>query len=295
MGDDEYYILSALRKCVSFLDKNPDYSSCMGRAIAFARTENEICLAQEYPLLRGRRLSASAPGERIIHHFTSYAPSHVYAVTRTDVFLNGISHAWSFASDIFAIEEIIHEFIVAASGKTCVLPFLYWLRSREVPPVREASISGAPERKEFDEWWLSDEPEKHLAREEFCSMLIQASANQVSRADINLAFDSYVANTYGRALPVSCKVSQVTAEETPCKRRLRSRIASRLATAWHLLPGISPYSPQNRKYLTELHKEGVGIDYRGLSRCLDSIVQSWHADYWHLRPAEEPGIDLHSS
>ena len=50
MGDDEYYIPSALDLCTDFLDKNLDYVSCMGRALGFAQIRSELIYFNDYNL-----------------------------------------------------------------------------------------------------------------------------------------------------------------------------------------------------------------------------------------------------
>ena len=64
-------------------------------------------------------------------HFSAYCPAHCYAVTRSDDFKFIMTQALSFSYDIYAIIELIQEFLIVSRGKSIVLPILYWLRSHE--------------------------------------------------------------------------------------------------------------------------------------------------------------------
>ena len=121
MGDDEYFIPSALLECCTFLDCNQDFVSCMGRA-EFSSYKDRVIFTNIYEHLRDRTSSATDPFTRLKNHFSSYVPSHTYAVTRLDVFKKAIHEASSSELDIFAIKELIHEFTVSSLGKSLYFP-----------------------------------------------------------------------------------------------------------------------------------------------------------------------------
>lgn len=271
LSDDEFYLPSALNLCVDFLDEHPDYVSCMGRAIGFSRLNDKIALLQQYPRLRDRDLSDAVTLNRLETHFSSYVPSHFYAVTRTDIFRNAIKAAFAIELDVYAIFELSTELLIVAAGRSIVLPALYWLRSHEAPPLRNTGDLALDPSKRFVHWWQNMEFERQ--KKTFCKHLSAASSNVVDEDNVRKIFDCYVESAYGQA----------TVTDHSLLRRLKRTVLAPIKKPLRLLTVrggmlfnqlIRP-AAQNKAALQELRDQGVLIDEDGLAECLSSIEESW--------------------
>lgn len=273
MGDDEYYIPSSLHICVDYLDSHPDYVACMGRAIGFSRSLGDIVLKNQYPLLHGRSLSDDLALTRLTKHFSAYVPSHCYAVTRTDVFRSAIDAALSNKLDVYAISELIEEFLIVSAGKSIVLPILYWLRSFEEPPLRNTGDISLNLSKGFDEWW------KHLenneAKKRFCYELSASCSNSVDRCLVEHIFDLY--HFYAYPNPGFSRGASLRWLMSALPGFVKKTNGFLLAAAKPFAQYLLNPSIQSGFTLLSLRGQGVQIDHKALAECLASIKSSWKA------------------
>lgn len=271
MGDDEFYILSALQGCVAYLDSHPDYVACMGRAIAFSSKDNKIVFRQQYPRLQGRILSESAPLSRLDRHFSSYVPAHCYAVTRTEIFQSSMEAALSIKLDIFAIYELIEEFLVVAAGKSIVMPNLYWLRSLEAPPLRNTGDLSLDPSKKFNHWWQS--MENVSEKKNFCKYLSKASCDAVDEDEVEKVFNCYNKHTFGRATNGNSMLTSDRSGSVAMSPRESLRPLKSCDEV--IVNQLSNPAAQNTAALQLMHDQGVTIDKEGLAECLASIKENW--------------------
>lgn len=266
--DDEYFIPSALGTCVDFLDSNPDYVACMGRAIGFRRFGSNLRFTRQYPKLYNRTLSSKEPYERLISHFSDYTPAHIFAVTRSEVFVNAIRASFNIDLKIFALFELIEEFLVASAGRTCVLPELYWLRSFEAPPIRNIGESDFDLDKLFGNWWLNDDAAMQSERAVLISHLVSSTETSLSSEQVSNIFAAYVQGT-----------SSITASIT-LYSQLRASVANVVRnfapdSMISLLKIFMSFFQDNA--ISELHSQGVNIDDQGFDECISSVKASWRS------------------
>lgn len=271
MCDDEFYLPSSLQSCIEYLEANPDYSACMGRSLSFRVSSGRVVFGQQYPRLRDRALDAESSLRRLTDHFSEYVPSTCYAVIRTEVFRSAMKIALNCKIDIFAISEIIFEFLVIAKGKTRVLPQLYWLRSHEAPPIRNTGDLSLDTSKTFDRWWFSEDPSDVADKSSFCCQLAKETC--LSFENVYKTIDLYVHSTYF--------------ERRGLLRRLRgfsSRISKfNFTREWltflryhesmnNYLRSSSPYSyGLDYTPIATLLSQGVAINESCLAECVASI------------------------
>lgn len=264
LGDDEFYIPSSLNSCVEFLDTHSDYVACMGRAVGFSNRGGNAVFSCQYPKLHDRDLESELPFRRLIDHFSAYVPAHCYAVTRVDVFREAMTKALSCNLDIFAIFELIEEFIVVSNGKTCVLPELYWLRSHEAPPIRNTGDLSLDPSKSFNKWWVSEEPSAIAERLAFCDELALVTDCGLTHEEVESVFECYVKNTSRSQISLG--------------RRIRSAIfkAIKSVAPTSFVDRINEvkFLINNRDALQELRNQGVSIDETGLAECVAAIEAS---------------------
>lgn len=265
IGDDEFFIPSALRSCVSYLNAHSDYSACMGRAIGFYRKKQSIKFRSQYSLLEGAIHDSVDPLERLSSHFSSYVPSHSYAVTRTSVLRKALGTALNNRIDVFAIGELIHEFMILAQGKTRVLSNLYWLRSHEVPPIRNSGDISLDTTKPFVGWWLSGESSLVLERSTFCDELASATNGTIDTNEVSGIFSCYVKNSYRKQHSFLGRLRQFPLNRVKLivPASLRVKLKSRVS-------GI-----RQAHALEQLRRQGVTIDEAGLAECISAIESSW--------------------
>ena len=197
LGDDEFFIPTAIESAVQFLDSHPDYVACGGQCIGFSKlTTGEIGYRLRYPEFKNFDLNINNGTQRVITHFANYTPAHIYAVMRTTAWKRAI---WPATQDDFAVygsAELAFEFIASCIGKCKMTTFLYWFRSRENGPNLSSEKSTNP-AYQFDIWWKA---KKYQAeRERFRSLVIEAlnpgSEKNNMKETFDLAFSDYYLNT----------------------------------------------------------------------------------------------------
>ena len=147
--DDEFYLPSGLCSCIRFLTKEPDFSSCGGRALGFANNKNKLLGIQAYPNLKDLCLDQNLAFDRIYNHFSIYVPAHFYSVIRSSKYENIIKHAFEKKYNMYGICELHLEFLVLVSGKSKIIPQLLWMRNKDVPQIAD----GLPQISE-KKWWF---------------------------------------------------------------------------------------------------------------------------------------------
>ena len=197
LGDDEFFIPTAMESAVQFLDSHPDYIACGGQCIGFSKlTTGEIGYRLRYPEFKNFDLNIHNTTQRVITHFANYSPAHIYAIMRTTVWKRAIWPATQADFAFYGSAELAFEFIASCMGKCKMITILYWFRSRENGPNLSSEKSTNPSYQ-FDIWWKA---KKYQAeKERFRSLVIEAlnpagEKNNVKET-FNLAFSGYYLNT----------------------------------------------------------------------------------------------------
>ena len=258
VGDDEYFVPSALQDCSDFLQVHPSHASCMGRALGFDRMSDQLVFNTAYPRLKGLKLTDDSPMQRLAIHWAQYVPAHCYSVTRTPVWKRAVNLSFVRQYNAFAIAEIQWESVICAAGKSEVLPILYLLRSYESPPTRNTGDPSLDPSKTFAGWWRN--PATSSEKQDFLESLAEACSSDVDCKELEIVFDVYVAS-YSRE-PGS----------RAWLRSIKPRVVGKLKRVFSRLIPTLAEDP-----LQLLRKQGVYIDDEGLKKCFDSIKQSWQA------------------
>ena len=261
IGDDEFYLPSALDYCVNFLDSNLQYVACMGRAIGFSRSNQGIAFKSVYPRLLDLNLNEIDSYDRLKRHFSNYVSAHSYAVTRSDLFNHALEKALRVDLKIYAITELVYEFIVLSRGMSFVAPFLFWLRSFEAPPIRNTGETWLNPSNRFNDWWLSDKLSVMEERKRFCDELALAACRELTSEDVASILDCYVESAYGDSTSFYGKLRHFDKNLLPAFFVERLKIIK------------SSFDRQNA--LQELRDQSVRIDEAGLAECVFAIEESW--------------------
>ena len=130
LGDDEFYIPSALEKCIMELEKEPELVCCMGSCLQFTPRKQGLMGRSAYQEMKGYSLLQNDPEERAIAHMKNYTSSTIYSVARTHIWKQAVS---TFTNAKLPLNdyELVFEICVSFLGKSIVIPELTWLRSGE--------------------------------------------------------------------------------------------------------------------------------------------------------------------
>ena len=152
--DDEFYLPSALLKCVEFLSMDSSFSCCGGRAVGFRTKDEKILGIRQYPKLRSLCLDHNISADRIFKHFSSYVPAHFFSVIRAKKWKTICSYVFKKKYSCYASFEMQMEFLIMVSGKSKIISELMWMRNNEV-----ARIDTELETP-LEKWWYDKKHEK---------------------------------------------------------------------------------------------------------------------------------------
>jgi glycosyltransferase domain-containing protein len=153
MSDDEYYIRTALESAISFLEENPDYTSCCGETIGFQMISGELLWVETYPETRGFEASSTNDFNRLKKHLSKYRVCAYYSVVRTEAWVAAWGSIAQEQFTPFGVTELQFEAAICFHGKMKVLNELMWLRNLITEPIRMAGVEGIDDSNRFAEWW----------------------------------------------------------------------------------------------------------------------------------------------
>jgi glycosyltransferase domain-containing protein len=154
MADDEYYIPTALESAITFLDENPDYTSCCGETTGFQVSLDGVCWVETYPETRGFEARSTNNFERLKNHLSKYRVCAYYSVVRTGAWVAAWESIAQEQFTPFGITEIQFEAAISFHGKMKVLPELMWLRNLVTEPIRISGVEGMDDSDSFPAWWV---------------------------------------------------------------------------------------------------------------------------------------------
>jgi glycosyltransferase domain-containing protein len=168
-GDDEFYIPSAVEKCINELDRDSRLVACSGRAIGFTLENQRILGSPQYPRLKDYAIDADCAEGRVLQHMSNYVPSLIYAVCRTSQWKTSWQNTVQKEFSFFASGELQIEMYLAYAGRSKVIPELLWLRSHgETEPVR-GTEPWLDLKNRIPDWW--EDSSKVKEHEEFISIM----------------------------------------------------------------------------------------------------------------------------
>lgn len=274
MGDDEFFIPSALEACISELESQADLVSCIGCSITFNCTPKEVTGQFVYSAMKENFFFLQDdPVDRMVSHMSPYAPATIYSIVRTPVWHRSMSAVVKKEFPAFAIGELQFELAVNYQGKSKAIPVLMWLRSAEMPGIRGTDRSLILEN-DIVKWWLDST--KEAERSEFLAIMgTTLAVNRNAAADIGIsvqnAVDVYV---QGRLNSPTNHIIRITPYlPRPLKNILK--LILRPFSKWLYGTGIRIDKPL-QKAAGDLADTGVIVDFEELSK-IQSIVSEFHA------------------
>jgi glycosyltransferase domain-containing protein len=147
-SDDEYFLPSGINDCINYLEKNPDYISCIGRTIAFNININKLVYWPEYVDMEGYEVDSNNPFMRMYSHMGEYTCNTIFSVVRAEKWKVAINVITSYNFNVYSIQEYQFENIISFFGKSKVINSLMWLRNQENP-----SLYNNTQIELFYKWW----------------------------------------------------------------------------------------------------------------------------------------------
>lgn len=132
-ADDIFISENAAKRCVDFLEANPDYSSAQGYHIGFSMDRNDDQLSIYYRGLDNLDtfVDSNRPEERLIQLFTRYTATF-YAVFRSDCIKLQFEKCPAEITN-YCLSEFYCAMMTAIHGKHEMMPMFYALQ--EVVPI----------------------------------------------------------------------------------------------------------------------------------------------------------------
>lgn len=128
-ADDDFIIPSAIKECISFLNKNLDYASVQGRCVCYKKSEvmagADIDFYPIYPRLE-YSYEAAEGLERLDDLLADYK-SYLYAVHRSSLLKDAYTGASASIRNLY-LNEYNASILPIVKGKYKELPFLYQVR-----------------------------------------------------------------------------------------------------------------------------------------------------------------------
>lgn len=196
LADDEFYVPSATEMSIAELESDPELVACHGQAIGKLLSESLIVHSSNvdnYTLgcRKGKHdLTQDDPFERMITHMDNYAPSAVYAVCRSNVWLPAIALACKRVFSCIHALELQFELSISFLGKTRAINELFLLRSAENPPNEKENTL------HFHSWYMNPDFSEEV--EDFLNITANALASvseydpKVIRKGLIMACKAYV-------------------------------------------------------------------------------------------------------
>ena len=271
MGDDEFFVPSALESCISELDAYPELVSCMGRCLGFNNSPNGIVGWIAYPEMEDYSILQDDPMQRMVAHMNPYTCSTSYAVTRTPVWKMAMSTTCRREFSPFNLIEIQFELVICYQGKSKVIPTLLWLRSSENVPIRD--LDKMPRDKNYlvEGWWLNSS--KKAEHAEFLKIMSDALAktdDQVKRVKVSVvqSIDSYVHERLALMTTRSKLRAKVSSLLPEVIKSILRNLRNRFRPAHKLTNFNSPLSIA----AYNLHIRGVEVDFEEVATIEANII-----------------------
>jgi len=270
MGDDEFYLPSGLRDCISVLDNDNELVAAIGRAVAFTPVDGRLFADLCYPEQANHQLVQETAAERMLFHFSNYTPSTIYSVVRTGAWKQAFESMARKEFPVLGQIELQFELSISCLGKSIVTPSLMWFRSNENPSEHSPDISlqiyGG---LHFGEWWAK--PQMSHERDEWLSIMSDVLSHGDGDGERRDLLDALY------------KASEAYSKYFMIRRESRKRSIRRLLP--HIPRSIKSvvrwlfhkFSNQNLPLMTvirELQKSGISVDLSEVNEIETVILAS---------------------
>lgn len=279
IGDDEFYLPSALESCISKLDSDQDYVACCGRSLGFTCYSGKVYGYDQYAGFANYALENDDRFQRTIDHFSNYMPSLLYAVTQSSLWKKIFENILKREFGVGAIVEIQYQMLCCFAGKSIVLPQLYWLRSKENTPIRDTDPS-LDRNNAIEKWWKDLDQE--IVRSEFLTQMASGLSDVLSLNNekvepqklLNLVQESmnkFVKLKEKRKLEKSSSVNERLASKM---RRWLPGIIKNIVRQFMIFFELNKNFNYIERKVLEMKSNGVACDWKEIAEIEQIIISS---------------------
>jgi glycosyltransferase domain-containing protein len=274
LGDDEFFIPSALEACIKELEEHPGLVSCMGRCLGFNNSPNGVLGWPAYLEMENYAILQDDPIQRMVAHMNPYTCSTIYSVVRTPVWKKAASTFRQREFEPFNLGEIQFELAVCYQGKSRIIPTLAWLRSFENIPIRDLDLTPRDRNYLIEGWWLN--PNKKSEHNDFLKIMSDAlagSEDQVGEVVAGLvnSIDVYVQERLG----LLSTMDRMRARISPCLLEFLKRTRRALRDRFSPLNKSANLKPPLSLAAYNLANQGVRVDFEELA-AIESTIFAFH-------------------
>jgi glycosyltransferase domain-containing protein len=275
MGDDEFYIPSAIEACIDELENDVSLVSCFGRCMSFNQHEGALKTQLIYENMADYSVLHSNPDDRVLYHMNNYSPSTVYSVMRTEVWKNAVSCTDNDNElyKVYALEELQFEIASSYLGKSRVLPILLWMRSAENPRITDKT-----KLSKIHDWWgdhLNDKLREQMLNE-FTLKLLK------NQGDVNV---KHVQEVIARSFELYMGIQK---QQEPIRSIIIFQVAKLLSMLPRIIKDMLKKQAHNTYY--NLH------NYKGIDAISEQLeIDGVYLDYKELKNIEKIIVDFHKN
>lgn len=184
-ADDDFYILSQVRKAINFLEKHKDFRNYFGRVISFHKHNSELFYTNQYESILTNNLLSDNKSTRLKKLSNNYLPSSIYALSRTTEWIKCWSNVIKAKINVGGEHEILYEMFSAIQGKRLIHNDLTLVRSEENLSVQliDSSINAGS----LSNAWR----ENLIDKKSFINGIMQCSFSGIREMEINNFFNNY--------------------------------------------------------------------------------------------------------
>ncbi|MDA7697755.1 TIGR00180 family glycosyltransferase [Candidatus Pelagibacter sp.] len=263
--DDEFYIPSALSKCINRLSQDPKLVTCTGLAFKFEWNGKSVVAYDIYSKLINRNLNNPDPMIRLKTHFSDYVPLHMYGVTQSSLWKIAAKAIFSKEYSFFAAGEIQIEFLLLFAGKSLVIPEILWMRSGEALPQRGDSPSMITS-KTLLKWWFN---KKYRAEKKDFLSRMELTCKKINKKKR----DKFIVNTQ------SILEDHIKSEKENLFFSIYKKLPKIIRTKIKKLLKIFGYELKNKilllEYVKLLKKRNIKVDLKEIKK-IKKIVNSYY-------------------
>lgn len=282
-GDDEFYIPSALEKCIIELDTDLKLVACIGQCIAFNyHVFNKVTGYPEYLKLRSLFIFESEAEVRVKSHMYNYVPSLIYSVSRSKDWKIAMQYTLKVEFAAYSITELQFEIFMSFAGKSKAINELMWLRSSECQPTRGQSPSLIPTNS-FPDWWINSRNE--LEKERLLDIMEDGFKDLSNNNVENLrevaikGFDAYL-DGLNRDLQLLTESNNIMNRLLQALSKILPQRIKKLVKFIILKLAIkSTYSKSIINTSRDLSIFGINVDFEQLEEIEEIIIAFHNKDY----------------
>jgi len=140
-ADDDLLLPNALSKCVNFLEKNNDFSSCFGQVLSFMHHSNQNKFYENKLNLKNFTLQSENKEKRLRKYALKPVPFCILSVMRTNIFKKLFDITNPTQISFYANLELRASILVPYFGKSMAISNLILLRNKDNAPITNRNRS----------------------------------------------------------------------------------------------------------------------------------------------------------